>query len=807
MRRSPSVVSPALILVLSASALPAQEARKGNRLADETSPYLLQHAHNPVDWYPWGPEAFERARKEGKPIFLSVGYSSCYWCHVMERECFESEAIAQKLNERFICIKVDREERPDVDQVYMTALQAMTGHGGWPMSMFLTPDGRPFYGGTYMPPVPKDGMPGFPTVLDGVADAWRDEREQVERAASQMADLLQRSSRSAAARQSVPLTPDMLIAGQQALAEQFDPDFGGFGFDPDNPRRPKFPEPSNLVFLLDRHRRTPENPVARRIEAADPRLKGSSPLAMVLTTLDHMARGGIHDHLGGGYHRYSVNRSWTVPHFEKMLYDNAQLARVFLEAFEITGDPRWRREAEDIFTFVARDLTDPKGGFYSTLDAETNGEEGAYYVWTPEDVRQVLGPDADLFIRVYGLDRTPNFEGERFVLNRLREPKLEAETFEMDAGTLETRLQPSREKLREARSRRVPPRLDDKILTAWTGLMIAAYADGYRVLKDERYRLAAEKAADFLLTTLRAPDGRLLRTYRAGKAKLPAYLEDYAFLALGLYRLHVATGDPRRLEQARELVDRMRRDFADDQHGGYFFTADGHESLLARMKDPYDNALPSGNSVAIGILLDLAESTGDASYRDEAGKALRAFSFSLEQVPAGMPWMLVGLARFLEREPAQPAPAALPLDDPLGVSSKDVISAKGAVMADSRPVPGGRIGIQIALTIKPGWHIYANPSGSEAVRPTVVAVAKDAPVSDVEIRYPEGTPMRAADGGDPVSVYEGEALVRVQAVLSDRVKPGKVVVPVEVRYQACNDRACLAPATLKVPVTIDIPAR
>jgi uncharacterized protein YyaL (SSP411 family) len=795
-----------LVLALLAPGLPAQDPPRANRLADETSPYLLQHARNPVDWYPWGPDAFERARKEGKPIFLSIGYSSCYWCHVMERECFENPAIARTLNARFVCIKVDREERPDVDQIYMTALQAMTGHGGWPMSMFLTPDGRPFYGGTYMPPAPRDGLPGFPTVLEGVADAWRDERAEVERAAGQMADLLRRSSRAAAVRQTVPLTRDMAIAGQQTLAEQYDRDFGGFGFDPDNPSRPKFPEPSNLVFLLDRHRRAPENPVARRIEAADPRLKGPSPLTMTLGTLDHMSRGGIRDHLGGGYHRYSVNRSWTVPHFEKMLYDNAQLASVFLRAFEITNDARWKREAEDIFAFVARDLTADEGGFYSTIDAETNGEEGAYYAWTADEVKQVLGPDAELFGRVFGLDREPNFEKDRYVLNRRRDPNAEAETFAMDAETLDERLRPSRAKLFEARKRRQPPRLDDKVLTSWNGLMIAAYAEGYRVLKDDRYRRGAERAADFLLRVLRTPEGRLLRTFRAGKAKLPAYLEDYAFLAHGLLRLHAATGDEGRLKQARDLADRMLADFADDANGGFFFTADGHETLLARLKDPYDDALPSGNSVAIGVLLELARATGEPGYREAAGKALDAFSFSLQQAPTGMPWMLTGLERFLDGETA-PASAPPENDDPLGVSSRGVVTAQIRLAPDSRPVPGATVTADLTLAIKPGWHIYGNPTGVDIIKPTSVELAPEAPVTELDCEYPRGEPMRQPDGPDPVSVYQAKTTIRVRFRVPDRQETGKLEVPLRVRYQACNDRACLAPATLKVPLSIDVKAR
>ena len=392
------------------------EKRPANRLAKETSPYLLLHAHNPVDWYPWGPEAFAKAKADDKPIFLSVGYSSCYWCHVMERESFENADIARGLNEKFVCVKVDREERPDVDQIYMHALQEF-GRGGWPMSMFLMPDGRPFFGGTYFPPSDREGMTGFPSLLKDVNEAWRDHRPELERDATRLTESVRRSLAGQAGRQRTPLSRTMAADGRTVLAEQFDPEYGGFGFSPQNPRRPKFPEPVNLIFLLDQHRR----------EAGDPQrsskvaLGGVDAIGMVATTLDQMARGGIRDQLAGGYHRYAVSRYWVVPHFEKMLYDNAQLASTHLLAFEMTGDPRWRREAEDIFTFIARSMTAPEGGFYSSLDAETDGEEGQYYVWTRDQVQQLLGDgtDYDAFAQVYGLKREANFEKGRYVLLEL----------------------------------------------------------------------------------------------------------------------------------------------------------------------------------------------------------------------------------------------------------------------------------------------------------------------------------------------------------------------------------------------------
>ncbi len=571
----------------------AEPKHPANRLAGETSPYLLLHAHNPVDWYPWGPEAFARAKAENKPIFLSVGYSACYWCHVMERECFENAEIARLLNAKYVCIKVDREERPDVDQVYMSALQVF-GNGGWPMSMFLTPDGRPFFGGTYFPPKERDGMEGFPGLLGRVAEAWRDQREALEKDADRLSSVVRKTLAGASAGRRAPLSRNAAVAGRAALAEQFDPEYGGFGFSPENARRPKFPEPVNLIFLLDQHR--------RGAKAAESEKSRPGPLEMVVSTLDHMARGGIRDQLAGGYHRYATSRYWIVPHFEKMLYDNAQLASSHLLAFELTADPRWRTEAEATFAFVARTMTAAEGGFFSALDAETGGEEGRYYVWSRDEVAQVLGEgDESLaFMQVYGLRREPNFEKDRYVLLEPRTRSEQAATLKTTPEALEVRLTPQRAKLLAVRNRRPAPLCDDKVLTSWNGLMIAAYADGYRLLKEPRYRAAAEKAADFLLAKLRTPDGRLLRTYRSGRAKLPAYLEDYAYLAHGLLRLHAATGDPNRLAQARTLTDRMIDDFADTENGGFFYTADDHESLIARPKDPIDgvSAEPPGSVAA-----------------------------------------------------------------------------------------------------------------------------------------------------------------------------------------------------------------
>ena len=794
----PRKVAVALALLAGAGSALADDPtpkRPVNRLARETSPYLLHHADNPVDWFPWGPEAFAKAKAEGKPILLSIGYSACYWCHVMERESFRDQAIARTLNDKFVCIKVDREERPDVDQIYMTALQAF-GQGGWPMSMFLMPDGRPFFGGTYFPPKARDGLPAFSAVLDGVATAWRDERPEVEKAAEKLTTLARRSIAGPASAKFGPpiaLDAELADAGLAALAEQFDPEFGGFGFDPTNARRPKFPEPVNLVYLLDAHRRNPQAATKDK----------PTPLAMATTTLDRMARGGIRDQLAGGYHRYATSRYWIVPHFEKMLYDNAQLASAHLLAFEATNDPRWRREAEDTFAFVARSLTAPEGGFYSSIDAETDAAEGAYYVWSREQVAEALGSnqDAEMFSQVYGLKRDPNFEENRYVLLEPRTRAEQAANLMLTPEALEAKLAPARAKLLAVRDRRPAPARDDKVLTSWNGLMIAALADGARVLKDDRHRVAADRAADFLLAKLRTPEGRLLRTHRAGQSKLPAYLEDYAFLAHGLLRLHAASGDPARLAQARDLADRMIADFADPADGGFFFTAGDHESLLARPKDPLDGALPGANSVAIRVLVALGVATNEPRHLDEAGKALKAFAPSMARNPAGAPLMLVGLREYLDARPDADIVAAKPPAAPSVVSAKASLSKPGPVAA------GSEFEVAIELDIKPGWHVYANPSGSETSIPTVATLADPdaSPAASATWTYPAGK-ATILDPTNPESIalYEGKTKLLARVKLKPDVKPGPATIKFRVRHQACNDRACLAPANLTVTLDVQV---
>jgi uncharacterized protein YyaL (SSP411 family) len=776
---------------------PAEKKRPSNRLTKETSPYLLLHAHNPVDWYPWGPEAFAKAKAENKPVFLSIGYSSCYWCHVMERESFMDAEIAKALNASFVCIKVDREERPDVDQVYMAALQAL-GPGGWPMSLFLTPDGRPFFGGTYFPPRDRQGASGFLTLVKAVAKAWEKERDDIEKSADAVTEAARRRLKAASNERKLPLSRTWTAEGCAGLAQQFDPEHGGFGFNAGNPRRPKFPQPVDLIFLLQEHRRG----VA---PAGQP-----EPLKMVLVTLDRMARGGIRDHLGGGYHRYSTDRYWIVPHFEKMLYDNALLASLHLLAFEITGEPRWRSEAEATFTFIERSMTAPEGGFFSALDAETKGEEGAYYVWTRDEVTSLLGDseDALAFAQVYGLNLEPNFEGGRYVLREPRTRLEEAKALSTTPEKLESRLAPLRARLLAAREKRPAPLRDDKILTAWNGLMIAAYADGYRILKADKYRRAAEKAAGFLLDNLRTKDGRLLRTIRQGKAKLPGYLEDYAFLAHGLLRLHAATNDARWLREARSLTDTMLSAFEDREEGGFFFTADGHESLLARAKDPFDNALPSGNSMAVLNLLALYRATGEEKYLDHAAKALGAFSTSLAQVPAALPLLLIGLDQYLDAKPGRIVPKTLAHATPDRPPAQVVrAQARLAGQAANSIAPGREFDAVVTVAIQDRWHIYANPPGVPEMKPTTLALsdASGGPVTLLEVTYPPGVAkVLGSLGTEKVALYEGTVPLVARLRLAKDAKPGAVVVKFKLSYQACDDHLCLAPAQLEIPLSVTV---
>jgi uncharacterized protein YyaL (SSP411 family) len=582
---------------------PAAPPKHTNRLAGETSPYLLQHAHNPVDWFPWGPDALARAKLLDRPIFLSIGYAACHWCHVMERESFEDEATAAFLNSRFVAIKVDREERPDLDQIYMSAVQALTGGGGWPMSVFLTPEGRPFYGGTYFPPVPAHGLPSFQQLLQGMDRAWREQRGDLEQSAAALVGQIQASSRNAAG--GTAPTPDMLDATVGLIERGFDATNGGWG------GAPKFPQPMTVEFLL------------RRAAARDPRA-----LSMARRTLDRMADGGLRDQLGGGFHRYATDAIWLVPHFEQMLYDNAQLARAYLHAWAFTGDTRYRDVATGTLDYLLRELATADGGFAASQDADTDGVEGATFTWTAEEVRDALGDDAAAFSTAYGVTEAGNWEGVT-ILSRVRPTAELATLYRQPPAEVDAQLAAARTRLLERRGKRPQPARDDKALAAWNGLAIGALADAARVLAfspdgaeaASRYRAAATRAADVILGGLLGPDGRLGRSWKDGRATGQGVLEDYANLAEGLLALYEATFDERWFTTGRQLADAILERFADPE-GGFFDTATDHERLVTRPKDIQDNATPSGGAVATIVLLRLAALTGEARYRAAAERAL-----------------------------------------------------------------------------------------------------------------------------------------------------------------------------------------
>lgn len=593
----------------------AASSRKANRLIHEQSPYLRQHAHNPVDWYPWGEEALARARAENKPILLSIGYSACHWCHVMERESFENEGIARLMNENFVSIKVDREERPDLDQIYMDAVQLLTGRGGWPLTVFLTPEGNPFFGGTYFPPEDRQGMPAFPRVLLGIAGAFRekpvDVQQNVERLGKGLAGLTEFNSDGGEPR------ADTLETAARSLAQHYDRVNGGIG------RAPKFP--NSFVFSL-----------FLRQYQADGDLEFSH---MVSETLSRMAKGGVYDQVGGGFHRYSVDERWLVPHFEKMLYDNAQLARLYLDAGRELSEPEFMAVARETLDYVLREMTSPEGGFYSTQDADSEGEEGKFFLWTPAEARAVLGDElSPVAERYFDISDEGNFEGNN-ILHRTIGIEEAARLFKRSPEEMDRAIEEIRRRLFEARQRRVKPARDDKILAAWNGMMLGAMAEGYRALGDERYLKAAERAADFIMTQMW--DGHALkRSYKDGVARFNAYLEDYALVTNGMVDLYEASLDRGYLDKARTMADIILDRFLDREKGGFFFTSADHERLFTRSKAVFDGSTPSGNSAAVMALLRLYGYTGEVRYFAEAQRTLRLLSSFIAQQPFAFSHML-----------------------------------------------------------------------------------------------------------------------------------------------------------------------
>ncbi len=788
--------------------------RPANALAHETSPYLLLHAHNPVDWRPWSPAAFELAKRDNKPIFLSIGYSSCHWCHVMEREVFENEEIAEYVNEHFVSIKVDREERPDVDDIYMLALQVYfqavgsSQTGGWPLSMFLTPEGKPFAGGTYFPPEDRDGRPGFLTVAKQVQELWATRQADLEGNADFLAREVQRLSRPSLSLKTVEVDANLVRGAVDALQSAYDSEHGGFDFDSEAPNGPKFPTPSRLMLIqaqIDAH--------------SDASLAGQLD-----HTLQRMAAGGIRDHLGGGFHRYSVDRQWRVPHFEKMLYDNAQLAEVYSEAYLRTNRRTYRQVAEETFDFILRDLTDPQGGFYSALDAETEGIEGKYYVWSAVEVNTILGADdARVFGAAYGLSEPEYFE-HGYVLQLPRSLDEIADELDVPLSDLEPQLEAARAALLETRRQRPALLRDDKVLTGWNGLTIRALADGGQILQRPDYLAAAERAALFILAEMRDQQGRLQHTWRGGEARLAAYSDDYAYFVSGLLALHRVTGNEEWLNAARRLTDEQLELFWDDRGHGFFYTPDDHEPLLARVKEAYDAVVPSANSVSVENLIRIAQLTGEESYRRRALQTIRVFAPRLSESPASLSYLALSVDEYLDAfgpvttEPADAvatAPAnSAPADDadeelvPAAEANADQaarhdkVAAKAYLSVDRLPA-GGMCRVAVVISVTDGWHINANPANPDYLIPTELTAASRHKSKLTGVEYPDGMQFKLQGEEQPLVVYE-EKVVLYGTIEAPADAAGQTEkLELTIRYQACNDMTCLRPA--KLVLTGEIP--
>ncbi len=721
-----------------------------NKLIGSSSPYLLEHAHNPVNWYPWGEEALSKARIENKPIFLSVGYMACHWCHVMAREDFENEEIANILNAHFVAIKVDREQRPDIDAQYMLAVQMMTGSGGWPMSVILTSDRKPFFGGTYFPPAEFKEL--LNKVVDVVAKRPEAVREQADKIAAAVAD---------ASRPAVPgaLTTNILDRVVQGLRQRFDAAEGGFA------KQPKFPEAPNLAFLLARYRKTHDK----------------TALAMVTRTLDHMAAGGIYDQIGGGFHRYSTDAIWRVPHFEKMLYDQAQLALVYLDAFEITHVPRYRQIVEETLAFVEREMRDGEGGFMSTLDADSEGQEGKFYLWTPDQFREVLGDDAPLFEAVYGVSASGDLDGKS-VLHSASTIEEVAAAHHLSAAELTHRMASMREKLLQARAKRVRPRTDDKVLASWNGLMIATYARANRVLGVARYGKVAAEAARFVMLKM-MPDGRLRHCYRAGVVEVPGLLEDYAYFAFGLLELADSSHEAHWRDSGRDLARQMIETLGDAQAGG-FYTHVALADLLARMKEGTDNATPSPNGVAAQVLVRLADATADQTMRREALRTIEAFQPLEVRSPAAFPTLLTAYQE---------------LDMTAPITAASVVEARSELVTAGQ---GAQATILVRVRIRPGWHINAHRPSADYLIGTRLSLAPDSNVELIRVDYPDGDQKQFAYSSDRLSVYQGDVVIRAMVRLKRSTSPGRIALPFTLYYQPCNERACQAPTQLAISAPV-----
>ncbi|HEY3351383.1 MAG TPA: DUF255 domain-containing protein [Thermoanaerobaculia bacterium] len=754
-----------------------------NRLAGETSPYLLQHAHNPVDWYPWGPDAFARARREGKPVFLSIGYSSCHWCHVMERESFENAAVADLLNEHFVSIKVDREERPDVDDVYMTAVQLTTGRGGWPLSAFLLPDGKPFFAGTYFPPEDRHGRAGFKTLLLRIAQAWGNDRAALEESARQISEEVGRAANPAGRADTAALSRDALLLPGAALARAFDPRHGGFG------GAPKFPPHLALEWLLARG------------AGGD-----AAALAHAVGTLDGMALGGIRDHLGGGFHRYSTDAEWLLPHFEKMLTDNAQLLGVYAVAFSVTDDPLYAQVARETGDYLLREMRGTEGGFYAATDADSEGEEGKYFCWDPNQIRDVLGKgnDAEDFLEWYSVREGGNFLEESTGRGNGLSVLHLSKKISSSPGA-EERLAPLRHKLLDARAKRIPPALDDKRVAGWNALAVSGFAVAARALGEPRYLEAARVGARFLLSLSRLPDGVLARTWKDGEAKIPAFLEDEAFLALALLDLADAEGPGAAgiwHEEAKAAVESLRARFRRRDGPGFTFSGTGNETLLSNGRDLFDKAVPSASGAAARALARLALVTGDRALAREARGAVDEVGGLMERSPHGMESWFFALELLFEFEDRFGEEKEKKKISSSGKRREDEESGLSPVrvegVAVEPKVPRGEKGaLRLRISIAPGWHLQ----GPDGLR--VEASAGSGEFTFKEVFLPP--PSRIDDPiGGALTGWHGTFEANLSFSVARKAKKGKTDVTLRVTYRACGEGACRpdAVASLSVPLEI-----
>lgn len=726
-----------------------------NRLILEDSPYLLQHAHNPVDWYAWSPEAYARSREENKPVFLSIGYSTCHWCHVMERESFEDPEIAQFLNEHFVAIKVDRERRPDIDIIYMTAVQLLTGGGGWPMSSFLTPTGQTFYGGTYFP------RARFLDLLQQVEMAWRENRPDLEQQASRVAVAVAAATRSAGVAGEVD--SDTVQNAVASLQRSHDPQGGGFG------AAPKFPNEPRYLFLLDQALRSDDDDIRK----------------LIRFDLHAMARGGIYDQVGGGFHRYSTDAAWLVPHFEKMLYNQAQLSRVYAQAWRLTGDAGLARIARQTLDYVLRDMTSPDGGFYSATDADSPEGEGLFFIWTEQQLRAALSQaDVELAIDLYGVTDGGNFEDAN-ILN-LPLPLAEfAIQRDMDLSVLLARVTDIRAILYSSRSQRVHPDRDEKIVTAWNGMMIVALAEVAEILQEPRYQSAALSAADFLWKSSHRENDELWRVRLNGRSSVPAVQEDYAWLADGFIHVYDLTGDPRWLERAKRLAATMDRLFWDDKAGGYFMNTNAEGiATMGRPKDSSDGAVPSGNAVALHMLAKLAQRTGEEAYRRTANALLAAFADSINRSPTAYSYLLRG-AQLLAN----------------GAAGPHQYAARGAVKVSAQVRANTLV---VDLAIRSGWHIQAHQPLQKELIPTELGLDKTVSAwLPGAVSYPTPILKTLRFQREQLALYEGQVRITMDLQQAGPAVAGPLI-PVVLRLQACDDSMCLPPErhVLQVPATV-----